>query len=115
VVTARKEQLAGLLIDGWLASPSTRVRIEYEADDPAIAAFRAAIAAFDAASPGDEDRAELIRTIATRLRPAIQEATSFMVARSATLKEAARRRAVVAKIAASKASRKAARAAVKGD
>lgn len=105
---------AGLLIDGLAAAPPLRVRIEYEADDAAISAFRDAALAFEAARPGDADREELTLLVAARLRPAIQEAASFMVARAATLAaEAASRRRAEGR-AAKRAATLAARAAAKG-
>jgi len=110
-VSRAPSEISGLLVDGWAASPPLRVRIEYEADDPTIAAFRAAIAAFEAAGPGDADREELVRLVAARLRPAIQEAASFMLARAATLADGSRRRNRYARTVATKAAK---RAAAKG-
>lgn len=102
---------SGFLLDGWTKIGPTRIRLEYEADDTTIPAARAAIARFEAAGPTDADREELIRAVAAKMRDAIETATSFLIARAASLEAATRRAEAARKIAAGKARAAAARAA----
>lgn len=103
----------GILIDGWAASGPVRVRLEYEADDPAAAGARAAIAAFEAAGPSDADREELVLMVAARVRAVVRDATSFLAARAGTIVEERRRAEAARNAAAGKAKAKAARAAAR--